>query len=173
MLFFLFWLLGVGLIVFQTALFQFLPQSIGRPDFIFILIAFAAYRFAWIPGIVLAFSLGWIMDVVGGIHLGFYPLMCLLSFTALKILTTKSPVKESTYQIPLVGLSYFLVQMLFYFLYSLALPEELPEWVWGEALQRTVLVVISAIPLFLLFNSFYEIIQKRRSRVKPLRRRSR
>ena len=173
MLFLLFWLLGVGLIVFQTALFPFLPQSIGRPDFISILIAFAAYRFAWIPGIVLAFSLGWIMDVVGGIHLGFYPLMCLLSFTALKTLTTKSPVKESTYQIPLVGLSYFLVQMLFYFLYSLALPEELPEWVWREALQRTVLVVISAIPLFLLFNSFYEIIQKRRSRVKPLRRRSR
>jgi len=173
MLFFLFWLLGVGLIVFQTALFQFLPHSIGRPDFIFILIAFAAYRFAWIPGIVLAFSLGWIMDVMGGIHLGFYPLMCLLSFTALKMLTTKSPIKESTYQIPLVGFSYFLVQMLFYFLYSLALPEELPEWVWREVLQRTVLVVISAIPLFLLFNSFFESIQKRRSRVKSLRRRSR
>jgi rod shape-determining protein MreD len=173
MLFFSFWVLGIGLIVFQTALLQFLPQSIGRPDFVFILIAFTAYRFAWIPGIVMAFSLGWIVDVVGGIHLGFYPLMCLITFTALKTLTTKSPIKESIYHIPLVGLSYFLVQMLFYFLYSLALPEELPEWVWQGTLQRTVLVVISAIPLFLLFNSFYEIIQKRRMRAKSLRRSSR
>ncbi len=173
MLFFLFWLLGIGLIVFQTALLQFLPQSIGRPDFIFILIAFAAYRFAWIPGIVLAFSLGWIMDVMGSIHLGFYPLMCLLTFTAIKTLTDKSPVKESTYQIPLVGLCYFFMQMLFYFIYSLVLPDELPEWVWRATLQRTIFVMIAAIPLFLLFNSLYETIQKRKMRTGPMRRKSR
>lgn len=168
-----FWTLGIVLIVAQTTLLPFLPLWISRPDFIFILVAFIAYRFAWIPGIVVVFSLGWVVDVVAGIYLGFYPLMCLLTFTALKLLANKNPIKESTYQIPLVGVSYFLMQMLFYFVYSLVLPEVLPEWSWGVTLQRTALVVVSAIPLFLLFNSLYESLEKRRLRVKPPRRRTR
>lgn len=168
-----FWMIGVSLIVFQTTLIQFMPMWFGRPDFVFILVAFSAYRFAWIPGIVLVFSLGWIMDVIGGIHLGFYPLVCLLTFTALKSLTVRSPVKESTYQIPLVGLTYFVAQMFFYFVYSLVLPEILPDWSWGVTLQRTILVVVSSIPLFVLFNKLYENLMRRRMRAKPLRRRPR
>ncbi|MEE4135150.1 MAG: hypothetical protein V2I32_03665 [Desulforhopalus sp.] len=53
-----FWLVGILLIIAQTTLVPFFPQWFGRPDFIFILVAFAAYRFAWIPGILLVFSLG-------------------------------------------------------------------------------------------------------------------
>ncbi len=173
MLFLTFWVLGVALIVLQTTLLQSLPLWLGRPDFVFILVTFIAYRFAWIPGIALVFSLGWILDVVAGIHLGFYPLISLLTFIALKLLTNKSPIKESTYQIPLVGLSYFLVQIFLYFVYSFSLPEDLPEWSWGLTLQRTALLVAAAIPLFLLFGSLCDSIQKRRLRAKPLRRRPR
>jgi rod shape-determining protein MreD len=154
-------------------LLQSLPLWLGRPDFVFILVTFIAYRFAWIPGIVLVFTLAWIMDVVAGIYLGSYPLLCLLTFTGLKLLTNKSPIKESTYQIPLVGLSYFLGQMFIYFIYSLSLPEDLQEWSWGLTLQRTALLVVAAIPLFLLFSSLYEYLQKRRLRARPLRRRPR
>jgi rod shape-determining protein MreD len=171
MLFFVFWLLGIALIVVQTTLLQSLPLWLGRPDFVFILVAFIAYRFAWIPGIVLVFSLTWIIDVVAGVALGLYPLMCLLTFAALKLLTSKSAIKESTYQIPLVGLSYFLVQMFLYFGTSLALSEDLREWSWGLNLQRTALLVVVAIPLFLLFSSLHEFLRKRRLRAKPLRRR--
>jgi len=170
MLFFLFWVLGLVLIVLQTTLLQSLPAWLGRPDFVFILVTFVAYRFAWIPGIALVFSLGWILDVVAGIYLGLYPLMCLLTFVILKLLTNKSPVKESTYQIPLVGVSYFLAQMFLYLVYSLALPEDLPEWSWGLTLQRTALLVVASIPLFLLFSSLHEYVLKRRLRAKPLRR---
>ena len=173
MLFFSFWLLGIALIVLQTTLMQSLPLWLGRPDFLFILVTFIAYRFAWIPGIVLVFTLAWGMDVLVGIYLGFYPLMCLFTFAALKFLTNKSPIKESTYQIPLVGLSYFLVQIISYSVYSLALPEELPEWSWGVTLQRTALLVAAAIPLFLLCSGLYEYLQKYRLRAKPLRRRPR
>jgi rod shape-determining protein MreD len=173
MLFFTFWVLGVALIVVQTTLLQSLPLWLGRPDFLYILVTFIAYRFPWIPGIVLVFSLSWIMDVVGGIYLGLYPMMCLLTFAGLRLLTNKSPIKESTYQIPLVGLSYFLVQIMFYFIYSMTLPEDLPEWSWGLALQRTALLVVAAIPLFLLFISLHEYLQKRRLRAKTLRRRPR
>ncbi len=168
-----FWMLGIALIVTQTTLMQLFPLWFGKPDFVFILVAFAGYRFAWIPGILLVFSLGWVVDVVAGIYLGFYPLLCLLTFTILKLLTNNSPVKESTYQIPLVGASYFLMQMFFYFVYSLTLPEELPEWSWGVTTQRTALIVISAAPLFLLFNSLFEYMKKRRKRSIPPRRRPR
>ncbi|MFW2364910.1 MAG: rod shape-determining protein MreD [Desulforhopalus sp.] len=168
-----FWLLGIGLIVAQTTLLQFFPIWVGRPDFVFILVTFCAYRFAWIPGVILVFTLGWVMDVVAGIHLGFYPLMCLLTFTALKLLSSRNPIKETTYQIPLVGLSYFLVQMFFYFIYSLVLPEVLPEWSWGQTLQRTIIVFLSAIPAFLLFNSLHGYVEKRRLRARPPRRRPR
>lgn len=173
MMFFTFWLVGVALVIIQTTLLQSLPLWLGRPDFVFILVAFTAYRFAWIPGIILVFSLGWIMDVVAGIYLGLYPLVCILTFTALKLLTNRSPVKESTYQIPLVGLSYFLAQMFLYFTNSLALAEDLPEWSWGITIQRTAVLVAASIPLFLLFSSLYEYLLKRRLRAKPLRRRPR
>jgi rod shape-determining protein MreD len=166
-----FWLLGIILIVLQTTLLQYLPLWIGRPDFIFIFVAIIAYRFAWIPGIFLVFTIGWVLDVVAGIQLGIYPLMCLLTFTGLKILTNKSPVKETTYQIPLVGFSYFLMQMFLYFICSLTSPDLLPEWSWGVTLQRTALVMVSAIPMFLLCSSLYENIQKRQLRGKPMRRR--
>lgn len=168
-----FWGLGIFLIIMQTSYLPMFPTWTGPPDFIFIFITFIAYRFAWIPGILVVFSIGWTMDVVASIHLGFYPLVCLITFTTLKILTNRSPVKEATYQIPLVGLSYFLVQMFYYFVYSITMPEMLPEWSWGKTIQRTTLVIVSAIPLFLLFNSCYEYLQKRTMRVKPPRRRSR
>jgi len=63
------------------------------------------------------------------------------------------------------------VQMFFYFVYSLLFPEVLQEWSWIIALQRTALVVVSSIPLFILFNSLYEYVKKRRLRGKPPRRR--
>jgi len=171
MLVFSFWALGIMLIIAQTTLLEYLPLWLGRPDLIFVMVAFIAYRFAWIPGIVLVFALSWVLDVVAGIYLGLYPLVCILTFTALKTLTNKSPVKESTYQIPLVGLSYFLMQILFYLINSLLLPDMLPEWSWPGALQRTILVVLSAIPLFILFNRLYEYVIKRRLHGKPPRRR--
>ncbi len=166
-----FWAVGVLLIVVQTTLLEYLSLSAGRPDLLFVLIAFIAYRFAWIPGILLVFSLSWVLDVVASIYLGLYPLVCLLLFAGLKTLTNKSPVKESTYQIPLVGVSYLLMQIFFYFINSLLLPDMLPEWSWIGVLQRTVLAVLAAIPLFILFNRLYEYFQQRRLRGKPPRRR--
>jgi rod shape-determining protein MreD len=166
-----FWGIGLSLIVAQTTLLEHLPQWLGRPDLLFVLVAFLAYRFAWIPGIFVVFSLSWIVDVVSGIYLGLYPLACLAAFSALKTLSNKSPVKESTYQIPLVGIIYFLMQITFYFVNSLLLPDILPQWSWPGVFQRTVLVVLSAIPLFVLFHRLNESLLKRRLRGNAPRRR--
>lgn len=173
MVFMSFWVVGLCLIIFQTTLLHYLPSWVGRPDFLYVFVIFLAYRFAWIPGIVLVFALSWIMDVVAGIHLGFYPLLCLITFVGLKALTDRSPVKEATYQIPLVGVSYFLMQMFFYFVYSITWPEVLPEWSWSITLQRTAILMVSAIPLFIVCNTFLEYLRKRQLRAKPPRRRTR
>ena len=61
-----FFFLGILLVVFQTTLLQLLPGTMMKPDLIYLLVAFAAYKFAWIPGILLAFTVGWVLDVVIG-----------------------------------------------------------------------------------------------------------
>ncbi len=162
--------LGILVIVFETTLIQSLPSWIGRPDFVFILVAFAAYRFAWLPGLVLTFILSWIIDSLTGITLGVYPLVCLTVFASLKALTTNNPLRESMYQIPLVGISFFLVQLVTYFLYSFTLPDFLPEWSWGRVFGETGILVVATIPCFLLLNAFCEYLERRKLQPRNLRR---
>jgi hypothetical protein len=63
----------------------------GHPDFLYIVVVFAAYRFGWGTGLLYVYVLGWMMDVVSGIHLGLYPLENIIVFSSLKLLTENSP----------------------------------------------------------------------------------
>ena len=157
-----FFLLGTLLIVAETSLFHLFPDFLGRPDLLFIVIVFTAYRFRWGSGLLYVYSLGWMMDVVSGIHPGIYPLHNIFVFSALKILTENSPLKENTYQVPLVAFSYFLMQMLMFFLYSMLAPETLPPWSWNRVIQETIILLLATIPIFILLNSLYEFFSKRR-----------
>ena len=116
----IFLLIGIFLIVMQTTILQVLPAWFGFPDFVFILIAFLAFRFDWLSGCLLAFMLGWMMDVVSSIYLGMFVVKYLIVFFVLNMLTQNSPVKEAAYQVPLVGISYFLIQCGFYAALTLA-----------------------------------------------------
>jgi rod shape-determining protein MreD len=167
-----FLLVGVLLVVLQTTLLPLLPGVFGRPDLVYLLVAFAAYKLAWLPGILLAFTVGWIFDVIIGLNLGVYPLEFLFVFISLKLLTLNSPVKEAAYQIPMVGVSYFLLQMIVYFLSSLTLSDTLPEWSWSKNVKETLLLVVAAIPCFLVFNCLFEYLQNRSSRSRPARRKA-
>jgi rod shape-determining protein MreD len=168
---FCFFLLGILLIVLETTLLHSFPSWLGRPDFIYILVAYTAYRFAWIPGLLLVFSLGWIMDVLTGIDLGIFPLECLAVFVSLKAMTTNNPLRESMYQIPLVGLSYFIVQLVRYTLYAFTEPQLLPEWSWGKLFAETGILLFATIPCFVLLNALSDFLQKRKTQPRPLKRR--
>ncbi len=170
MLLIFFLILGVFLIVAQTTFFQLFPDWLGRPDFLYILVAFAAYRMGWGSGLLYAFLLGWMLDVVSGIHLGIYPLQNILVFAALKLLTESSPLKEGTYEVPLVGLSYFLVQIGFYFVHSVMIPGTLPGWSWDKIFQDTMILLLATIPTFVLLNKFYEFFNTRRIVHRVIRR---
>jgi rod shape-determining protein MreD len=167
-----FFFLGIILIVVQTTVFQLFPMWLGRPDLVYILVAFTAYRFDWLRGFILVYTLGWMMDVVSGMYLGTYAFQSLLVFFGLKLFTENSPVKETAYQIPLVGLSYFFVQLGFFFFYSVVLPGTLPNWSWNRVMRETIILVVATIPCFLLFNSLFEYFQRRRLSRKLLRRKS-
>ncbi len=167
-----FLLLGVFLLVAETSFLQIFPDWLGRPDLVFILLVFTAYRFDWFRGLLLAFLLGWLMDVVSGVFLGTYLLLALLLFAIVKFLSQNSPVKETAYQIPLVGLSYFVVQCLFYFFFSLAQPGALPPWSWSKVLQDTFILFVASIPCFVFFNWLYEKLSQRRLAVRSVKHRS-
>jgi len=150
----IFLLIGMFLIVMETTVLQILPDWFGYPDLIFILIAFIAFRFDWLRGCMLAFILGWMMDVVSGIYLGVF---CMLF-----LLTQNSPVKESAYQVPLVGVSYFAIQFGFYVMLSMASADLVSPWSWNRVGRETIILMIATIPCFLLLNSLYEYLDRRR-----------
>ena len=164
--------LSILIIVAQTTLLQLLPGWLGRPDFLYIIVVFAAYRFNWIYGLLFVFVIGWMLDVVSGIQLGINPLQNIIVFSALKLITENSPLKESAYQVPLVGISYFLVQIGFYFLFMVFLPGSLPEWSWSRMIQETIILIVATIPAFVVLNYFYEFLNQRRVIHKVMRRRS-
>ena len=112
------------------------------------------------------------MDVLTGIDLSIDPLEVLLVFISLKAMTTNNPLRESTYQIPLVGLSYFIVQLVRYILYLLTKPELLPEWSWGKLFAETGILLVATIPCFILLNALGEFLQKRKTQPRPLKRRT-
>jgi len=155
-------LVGIALIIIQTSILQFFPSWLGNPDLIFILIAFSAYRFSWLYGLILVVVLSWIMDVVSGLYLGTYPLLYLFLFISLKVFKENSPVKEVAYQIPLVGIVFLVGHSCLYFFYSLALPGVLPEWSWITILQETFVLIVATVPCFLLYNSLFEHLTQRR-----------
>lgn len=166
-----FLLLGVAICVLQTTAMQMIPGSFARPDLVFLLVVYAAYKLPWVPGILLAFSVGWVLDVLVGVNLGFYPLQFLFVLVCIKLLTINSPVKESAFQIPMVGVSYLLLQMIVYLIATMSAEYGLPEWSWVAILQETILLVLAAIPCFLLFNGLHEYLVSRVARSRSTRRR--
>lgn len=157
-----FLLFGIFLVVIQTTILQMLPAWFGFPDLVYILVAFLGFRFDWLRGSILSFALGWMMDVVTGIYLGVFVLKYLSVFLVLNLLTQNSPVKESAYQVPLVGVSYFLAQIGFYSLLSMTTTDLVAPWSWSRTGRDTIILMIATIPCFVLFNSLYEYLLQRR-----------
>lgn len=157
-----FLLVGIVQLVVQTSVLPFFSSWMGNPDLIFIQIAFLAYRFDWLRGLLLVLAFGWIMDVVSGLYLGTYPFLYLFLFVFLKLIKENSPLKEAVYQIPMVGLAFFVGHSCLYLFYSTALPEILPEWSWVTMAQQTLILVVAAIPCFLLYNWLFEFLSRRR-----------
>ncbi|MHB8810985.1 MAG: hypothetical protein ACYC9M_13395 [Desulfobulbaceae bacterium] len=145
-------LLGLFLVVLQTTVFMINPVWPAAPDLFYILVAYLAYRFDLLRGLLIIFPVSIAMDVFSGVILGLYPAICLTAFSLLKIMAVKMPVRESYYQIPFVGVSYLLVNKAVYLLLSFFEPDLLIPWSWHLMLLRVLLLILFAFPLFRFFE---------------------
>ncbi len=68
----LFFLFGVLVLTFQTTLLRFFPIERIRPDFMLIFTLYLGFSFPPIPGGILAFFLGYLVDLLSGNSLGLY-----------------------------------------------------------------------------------------------------
>lgn len=160
MLILIYILLGLLLIVLQTSVFMINPLWVAAPDLYYILIAYLAYRFDLLRSLVIIFPISWTLDVFSGVVLGMYPAICFGSFLLLKALAAKAPVRESFYQIPMIGVSYLIVFKIVYVGVSLFEPGAAVAWSWPEMLIRVGLLILFAFPLFRLFESINKRFQK-------------
>jgi rod shape-determining protein MreD len=149
-----FFCIGLLLIIAQTTLFMLHPVWSGAPDLYFVLVAYLAYRHDMLRSLIILLPLAMIFDVLSGLVLGMYPALFLLGFFVLKLLSDRLPVRESLYQLPMIGAVYLLVNWIVYICIRLAAPELLVPWSWPIMLLRALLVAVFAYPLFRFFDFF-------------------
>jgi len=163
---------GLLLIVLQTSVLMVSPVWVGSPDLYFILIAYLAYRFDLLRSLIIIIPLSWVMDVFSGVVIGTYPAICFGAFVLLKVIDAKIPVRESLYQVPLMGVSYLIVNKVVYTFIAFFLPDSIAPWSWAEMFVKVFLLVLVAFPLFRVFEYLNQRLQKRFVPFKMLRIRS-
>lgn len=149
-----FFFLGLLLIGLQTTLFMVHPLWSFAPDLYFVLVAYLAYRHDVLRSLIILFPLSMIFDVLSGVLLGMYPALFVLGFLMLKFMSSRLPVRESLYQVPMIGVTYLLASWLIYVFMSFAAPADLVTWSWPIMLIRAGLVILFAFPLFRFFEFF-------------------
>jgi rod shape-determining protein MreD len=116
--------------------------------------------------------LGWMMDVVTGIYLGMfvvkYLIVCLF---ILHLLTQNSPGQGVRLPGAAGGRQLFPHSTRFlHAALTLAAADLVSPWSWNRMAMETIILMIATIPCFLLFNSLYEYMGKRRTIARVVRK---
>ncbi|WP_028579998.1 hypothetical protein [Desulfogranum japonicum] len=160
MIIFAFILVGLVLVILQTTIFMIHPLWDFSPDLYYILVAYLAYRLDLFRSLIILFPLSCLLDVFSGTILGMYSVLCYSGYGLLRFASTRLPVSESLYQVPLIGVSYLAVSWVIYVMMSFFEPDTLVEWSWWKTILRTVLLVICAFPLFRIFEAMNKRLQR-------------
>jgi rod shape-determining protein MreD len=147
-----FFMLGIMLLILQTSLLISLPEWLGRPDPLFVLIVFAATRLELTHGAIVLLLLGLLMDIFSGIFLGLYPIVYLLLFWLLRSLSQRLVIYEVAHLIPLVLSCYLCINGLIFVIATMLVPENDLVWNWKKILLQMLLLAIISLPLFSIFN---------------------
>ena len=143
---------GTFLLVMQTTLLHVLPDWVGRPDLLFLLIVFLGTNLDIFKGAMLALLFGLLMDIFSGIFLGLHPVVYLLLFFILKGAGRHLAINESVHQVPLVVLSYLFTASAIYTFASMLAPESQIAWAWGTQILQVLILDVICMPFFHLFN---------------------
>ncbi|OGQ99837.1 MAG: rod shape-determining protein MreD [Deltaproteobacteria bacterium RIFOXYD12_FULL_55_16] len=145
-------LAGAILLILQTTLLHFLPEWFGRPNLLFLFIVFLGTSLDIYKGAVLALLFGLIMDIFSGVFLGLHPVIFLVLFFVLQILSRRLAINESIHQIPLVALSYLFTASSIFIFTSVLTPENRLYWAWGNEILQGLILSVICIPFFNFFH---------------------
>lgn len=159
-----FFLLGILLLILQTSLLISLPEWLGRPDPLFVLIVFVAARLDLVHGALVLLLLGLVMDIFSGVFFGLYPIVYLLLFLGLHSLSRRFVIQELAHQIPLVLSCYLFVNSLLFIIATILAPENDLVWNWKKILLHMLLLAIISSPLFSLFHFAKQLSVKKKPR---------
>ncbi len=159
----IFFILGIFLLVLQTSFLTSLPDWMGRPDPLFVLIVFVTVRLKPPSAPILLLLLGLIMDIFSGIFLGIYPIVYILLFFLLFSLTQRLFLYEAVHQIPLVLTCYLLVNGLLFSVATFLAPENALVWQWKKVLLQMFMLALMTLPLFSFFDSLDRWVTRKKA----------
>jgi rod shape-determining protein MreD len=145
-------IVGVLLVILQTTIFMRTPISLLSPDLHYVLVAYLAFRLDLLRSLIILFPLVCVLDVLSGMVLGMYALSCFGGYFLLRQVSTRLPVNEVLYQIPLIALSFIAISWAVYLFLNVFAPGQQIAWSWWKMVVRMALVAVATYPLFLLFD---------------------
>jgi rod shape-determining protein MreD len=159
-----FLLLGTILLVIQTSLLPLLPDWLGSPDFLFVLIIYTAIRLDTHQGAILTLVFGLLLDIFSGPYLGLYPVVFLVLFMVLRTLAVNLLLTDTIYQVPLTLISYLATISGLYVFASLLAPGNPLPWSWRRVLLQLFMLAVFTIPLFELYEALLTLITRRKKK---------
>jgi rod shape-determining protein MreD len=148
-------LFGVLVLALQTALLRFFPIQRIRPDFMLMFTLYLGFSFPPIPGGILAFFLGYLVDLFSGNALGLYTFSRPLLFYGAYLFKSKFYLEGFPSQFIFVFLLAFLEGLLILMFLTLLSPEPLfrlyPSYFASLFPQSTFTALITPL-LFILFQ---------------------
>jgi len=152
----IFLLLGIVILVLQTTFLQLLPDWLGKPDILFLLVVYVACQTDIFRGAFVIFLLGLLMDVFSGVFLGLYPVIYLLVLAFIKGISRKVAIDKFAYHVPLAVISYMFVGMGMYLFSFFLAPDSPPQWSWGTILLQLITLAVIGIPIFGIFDNIMD-----------------
>lgn len=156
-----FLLLGMFLLTVQTTIFHVLPEWVGMPDLLFLLVVFMAIHMKTTSGAILTLVFGTMVEVFSGYFLGLYALAYLLVFFVLKGLSVALSIDEVNHQPPIVALCYLIANGFVYVFSVMLVDNHSSSWSWGGVLQRVLIVIILVVPVGRLFSLVLGLCDRR------------
>lgn len=145
-------LAGTLLLILQTTVLHALPDWFGRPNLLFLLVVFLGTHLDVYKGAVLVLLFGLLMDIFSGIILGLHPVVYLLLFFLLQIVSRHLTLTESVHQMPLVAFSYLLSASGIFLFATILTPDSRLYWAWGNELLQVLILSVISIPFFNFFH---------------------
>ncbi len=156
-----FLLLGAFLLTLQTSFFTILPAWMGNPDLLFILIVFIAVRVDKYRGAILTLLFGLLMDIFSGISLGLYPTVFLVLFCVIKVVSHHIIITETTYQVPVVAISFVLNNIFIAIFLSVVAPGNPLIWAWRDLILQLLIISVLTMPFFHIYELLTAFISRR------------